>query len=1761
MIVLIIAMLPTANLLDFVAAKAADTSPIPTPTDENSFTEIVRSMKGDAEKMAWVAALDSKKIKIDQYDDAMILSKTIDVANALEISTTYRNEYKNTNKIPQKLLEELGVASDINKIDLRIVDSLINLVTPKSMGGAGRDFIEVGTITRGYSSKATEDASKESDKNQIEKDTIEAIKHFKSAHAKDLGQAADITAVDNLLGTKFSYDETGALVDKTKLDPVPIQVGWQTDKGAGSIKDVPSQIGQSVDKVANNTFSQIFNSTMNGLLSEQGIDIADMGNLGTNLANIVQNLGSQWYKQNMELPANTQLGSDLSSQGKNMGQAILSKMTNGTIPTAGLEGNNTTEMKINAGREIVAQKMGLPAYSFTNGGSDSKQLLTNIGQRYMEDALDLSPGSLRDATSANITEKIGTGFIEHQLGLNPGGFSGNTADTIKNAIGAAKYQEILDYPEYIDGLLYVDIGTTKNGLSNISDFKKKVGQRVIEKKILVYEKGSDGSNKRDEAFGVFDSDHAGLIDRFISGDKDVFYDIGVSVAAKNLSVNSDEQKLIRSWFRTGKIETDPDKNNIEKLDEEGLSQKLNLQKYDLWRMFVYNQANLVFERVGWGAWLSALTPANDSNANSQVDNPNVGDNFFRARFTDIKNDATKINNSSSNSTVKQLATDIFNLAQEMETYGKAPAKIDASNIDAVKKALLYPFAEKTKESIALITGKLSEIEKIEQNASTTDLRKKSFEIIEKRGLKDFNQISEADITGLNRSYYVEPTYQADLVKVLKGKESLNTFNQSLGLVQWGTVAGLDNPSDLNRVWASIAANPTKNPEDILKSIISNSQLQNIADQFNDGFGLAPWGSSSDYYKVSTGDVIKYLLGSTTPIISKLGSFAYDQAMHFSQGYGSKEIILGLTDFATASKYAGLNLFSEQTLGLMGKVSTVGNVIDNLSRLFLSENLGLPQAFGNDFNNFVQSAENQVRILRAYGIQLPDSLKNSTDWTAILNWAKQSQPWNEQTGNIKAQIGYLNLPLDQVKSFLSNIVNGTVSSAQNIFNGFTNNVKSIISGYLNLDQFNDGMGLVEALKNKGIGYLQFVQDQIDQLKGSFDKGNTEKFLGWLALAATNWIMTNSNLPSDSGAVGSPKSSADLAAISTMLATIIGGKGNDSKAVKDAFISAGIIMVANHYPQALDIAGKALVGLQFVKTFLGAFTQGERDQTSVEMVNNVADNLTQEIPASSTDPTLVHGALNRFYTDGNVGVYTQAIVLSDSLKNFFAAKKDNPSLDIVDYFKNLPVPNFREAWNAIDGLDADHKSEAWKAVETAGITNVVEIAEYQKEQYQQKLRQAQSDIYTTQILTMVLNTQLMKQGIPPIAGVMLRGTDTEKTEALRQTAIYYLLSGSNLPGWSVATIDMLTRSLINHEQISSAQLGPVLDMALGQMLHLDYIPAGLGAGFADYILKGDSARLMTSLKDGAILYGTTFLDKTLGMPSGTTYQMYSMWKTYQTTLTAYHTALTTELNSLTTVNDFIAAHGGLSPDLINNPELQGLNDKYLASATAKDAAMKSLQMNSANIANIVVQMIFGETFGKLDQQLGLPSGTISLIASAIIYSTIGGLTLAATAALLWPVAAMMLLGSLFGGHGGIFGSIFGGGGSQEHRITKIEVVYSACGYYPGFGSAPTDIESGCPAEFHGETKELFMAGAMQAANYVVQNRLLPNLLTLGTRMKDEKMTPNRIETLKTEHVDFNSALSDIAYGNGSTGSGAKLIISGSRRGFSWNEQLWDRVHYNY
>ncbi len=265
---------------------------------------------------------------------------------------------------------------------------------------------------------------------------------------------------------------------------------------------------------------------------------------------------------------------------------------------------------------------------------------------------------------------------------------------------------------------------------------------------------------------------------------------------------------------------------------------------------------------------------------------------------------------------------------------------------------------------------------------------------------------------------------------------------------------------------------------------------------------------------------------------------------------------------------------------------------------------------------------------------------------------------------------------------------------------------------------------------------------------------------------------------------------------------------------------------------------------------------------------------------------------------------------------------------------------------------------------------------------------------------------------------------------------------------------------------------------------------------------------------------FVDDWLGLPAGTTQVIWQAYDSYRSALSAYKAAK-------------IAAAGD---------------------ATLLSEAKAQFRTDIAQIVAVVVTYLFRKQLAKLDQQFGLPAGTMSaLVGLAITYLIAGSVPIIG-----WIALAYTLLTGVY----------------------RVRVRTTPCNYYPGFGSPPAWMkmepehpdELGilpssfpyCPREWSYKPKfsgSVFKDIAVDSAQYKVA-MLVGDLLYMNENLeaqgdkiagKNKGMQPVQILTHREE--DRNRYLYKVLkeYGKTASERGQKGVIV--------SDKTWDVVHVGY
>lgn len=486
-----------------------------------------------------------------QTDDG----KKLNNIKALSVITGYSENYL-TSLTEAERQEYYDSMIESLKMDIRVLKTIVYLVTPKDQGGAGHWKIKVRKImqfagrplstesdqvliknaeaeAKNNATPATQtnvdcegltasecgqkqreagnDGSSDADVVTTDAngdewegylngvDTEEDALKQRNISAHSTGQAIDISVVDDIRCTLIKKRRIGG--DKKEKQPArPIKLAWQTNEGyaasggnpidtmgilkasmtddvreliaslGGDISDYEGDLSTSslsdiVGLVGKSLFAQILNSPSHNLA---GYDISDT----------MKNLGGMYFADYFGLPREIFIGREYSSIDdieEIIGQSALEKRMR--LPYGSLSSKNLTKTLVNANSSDTALR-GKAVY-------DLEGTFINIGQRKLEYEMNLNAGTLstyisqpeKEKASADFDLLIGQRVIEKELSLKEGAFEGKFED-IKKKIGKIKYDLTFKDPTYLDNVLHLDPGTSKEMIKDSNDsgaYASKVG--------------------------------------------------------------------------------------------------------------------------------------------------------------------------------------------------------------------------------------------------------------------------------------------------------------------------------------------------------------------------------------------------------------------------------------------------------------------------------------------------------------------------------------------------------------------------------------------------------------------------------------------------------------------------------------------------------------------------------------------------------------------------------------------------------------------------------------------------------------------------------------------------------------------------------------------------------------------------------------------------------------------------------------------------------------------------------------------------------------------------------------------------------------------------------------------------------------------------------------------------------------------------------------------------------------------------------------
>lgn len=279
--------------------------------------------------------------------------------------------------------------------------------------------------------------------------------------------------------------------------------------------------------------------------------------------------------------------------------------------------------------------------------------------------------------------------------------------------------------------------------------------------------------------------------------------------------------------------------------------------------------------------------------------------------------------------------------------------------------------------------------------------------------------------------------------------------------------------------------------------------------------------------------------------------------------------------------------------------------------------------------------------------------------------------------------------------------------------------------------------------------------------------------------------------------------------------------------------------------------------------------------------------------------------------------------------------------------------------------------------------------------------------------------------------------------------------------------------------------------------------------------DEGSLTQIYADYGINIVANWADQKMDLPAGSTKLVYDYYTKYQAAMETYQKA------------QAVAGAAQKTYDTAQTAEnAKALEDANKAKA-GSEAAVNGLK---AEAVTFIVTTVFQKQLAATDQKLGLVPGSSSMLVGMAVQYWITG-------AVNPYLIGYFVLTNLFG-------------------VYRVDVICTACGYYPGMGSflnpSSQTKDQTCPlGEFDGKSADSFRINSIAAAQWKV-NQLIQDVLEMPKALNDDNLTPTQIMTLRQEDVDsFSGTLNDL-YGSASTRMNSGLWT---------NKLMWDHIHIGY
>lgn len=497
------------------------------------------------------------------------------------------------------------------QIDIRVIKTLIYLVTPKDQGGAGHWRIKVERITNNYSrenSKYQREDLAIKEENQSQNNpaaadrTVEQLRADDNASIEQLqsslndssttvadivdqngnrvstayignqqedsalisshyyGQAVDISEVDDIKCTVIGRKRIGS-DDKTPQAPRPIKLQWQTNEGYAADKD-------NINSSFNDMFLNNSRQSLLDMLSQLNFDFESIGDLSnasmTDLLNLV---GQAFVMGAINSPSGNIWKFNLSETLRKLGGVVMAD--NLSLPRQAfldMDINSIDDLQTAIGRSYAENELDLPYGALK--GTTRDQLLGNVGRvRILKELslpTDILNYEIKDAT--DLYQRIGSRILEEDLGLATNSLYGKgSISEVEQAGGKYKLDSLLSFGSELDDRFSVPQGTFdrfKNGVISPTDLNRLVAEAHFSQFVSTYNNtthiaGSGNTATIDLPSGqvsnlrdeVFNLPK-GKVDRFFKGELTAqdYKEIGIYSISYILESNDEGRSRVSNWL-------------------------------------------------------------------------------------------------------------------------------------------------------------------------------------------------------------------------------------------------------------------------------------------------------------------------------------------------------------------------------------------------------------------------------------------------------------------------------------------------------------------------------------------------------------------------------------------------------------------------------------------------------------------------------------------------------------------------------------------------------------------------------------------------------------------------------------------------------------------------------------------------------------------------------------------------------------------------------------------------------------------------------------------------------------------------------------------------------------------------------------------------------------------------------------------------------------------------------------------------------------